>query len=92
MRDHEISQRRACQLVGVDPKTGRRERPQDSAEIREEMQEIAGKLSIGVECSPPIGVQKGPLWRCGEQARGGVAFQLAQPTRACVSGVFMPVF
>ena len=51
-----------------------------------------GRVSIGVEECPLIGVQKGPLWRCGEQARGGVAFQLAQPTRACVSGVFMPVF
>lgn len=43
MRDHEISQRRACRLVGVDPKTVRRERPPDYAEIRKEMQEIAGK-------------------------------------------------
>ena len=38
MRDHEISQRRACRLVGVDPKTVRRERPPDYAEIRKEMQ------------------------------------------------------
>lgn len=43
MRDHDISQRRACKLVGVDPKTVRRERPPDCAEIRKEMQEIAGK-------------------------------------------------
>ena len=43
MRDHDISQRRACRLVGVDPKTVRRERPPDSADIRQEMQEIAGK-------------------------------------------------
>ena len=43
MRDHDISQRRACRLVGVDPKTVRRERPPDSAEIRKEMQEIAAK-------------------------------------------------
>ena len=43
MRDHDISQRRACRLVGVGPKTVRRERPPDSAEIREAMQEIAGK-------------------------------------------------
>ena len=43
MRDHDISQRRACQLVGVDPKTVRRTRPPDCAEIREEMKEIAGK-------------------------------------------------
>ena len=43
MRDHEISQRRACRLVGVDPKTVRRERPPDCAEIRRKMQEVAGK-------------------------------------------------
>jgi len=43
MRDHDISQGRACRLVGVDPKTVRRERPPDCAEIRKEMQEIAGK-------------------------------------------------
>jgi len=43
MRDHDISQRRACRLVGVDPKTVRRERPRDCTEIRQEMQEIAAK-------------------------------------------------
>ncbi|MBU2998916.1 IS3 family transposase [Roseovarius nubinhibens] len=43
MRDHDISQRRACRLVGVDPKTVRRERPPDCPEIRKEMQAIAGK-------------------------------------------------
>lgn len=57
MRDYDISQRRACRLVGVDPKTVRRERPSrlprhskrsfdergDCADIRKEMQEIAGK-------------------------------------------------
>ncbi len=43
MRDHDISQRRACRLVGVDPKTVRRERPPDCPEVRKEMQEIAGK-------------------------------------------------
>lgn len=41
MRDYQISQRRTCGLVGVDPKTVRRERPPDHAEIREEMREIA---------------------------------------------------
>ncbi len=41
MRDYQISQRRACVLIGVDPKTVRRERPPDHAEIREEMREIA---------------------------------------------------
>ncbi|EDZ45654.1 transposase [Rhodobacterales bacterium Y4I] len=43
MRDHGISPRRACRLVGVDPKTVRRERPPDHPEIRQEMKEIAGK-------------------------------------------------
>ena len=43
MRDHDISQRRACRLVGVDPKTVRRTRPPDRPEIREEMKDIAGK-------------------------------------------------
>ena len=54
VRDHDISQRRACVLVGVDPKTVRRERPPERAiegaigpspmaspEIRTAMQEIA---------------------------------------------------
>ena len=43
MRDHKISQRRACNLVGVDPKTVRRERLADHADIRKQMHEIAGK-------------------------------------------------
>jgi putative transposase len=43
MRDYQISQRRVCGLVGVDPKTVRRERPPDHAEIREPMREIAAQ-------------------------------------------------
>ena len=43
MRDHDISQRRACRLVGVDPKTVRRERPSDCPEVRKAMKEIAEK-------------------------------------------------
>ena len=43
MRDHPVSQRRACVLIGVDPKTVRRERPPDNPEIREEMHKIAEK-------------------------------------------------
>ena len=42
MRDHKISQRRVCDLVGVDLKTVRRERPPDHADIRKKMHEIAG--------------------------------------------------
>jgi putative transposase len=42
MSCHEISHRRACRLVGVDPKTVRRERPPDSPELRRRMREIAG--------------------------------------------------
>jgi putative transposase len=41
MQDHPISQRRACVLIGVDPKTVRRERPPDNPEIREEMHKVA---------------------------------------------------
>jgi len=43
MSRHDISQRRACRLVGVDPKTVRRERPPDSPETRRRMREIAGE-------------------------------------------------
>ena len=43
MRGHDISQRRACRLVGVDPKTVRRERPPDNPEIREEMKAVAAQ-------------------------------------------------
>ncbi len=41
MADYDVSQRRACRLVGVDPKTVRRERVPDSPEIRTRMHEIA---------------------------------------------------
>ena len=43
MRDHDISQRRACRLVGVDPKIVRRDRPPDNPEIRAEMKAVAHK-------------------------------------------------
>jgi hypothetical protein len=43
LRDHPISQRRVCVLIGVDPKTVRRNRPPDNPEIRKEMNAIAEK-------------------------------------------------
>jgi putative transposase len=43
MLDHDISQRRTCRLVGVDPKTVRRNKPPDNPEVREEMKAIASK-------------------------------------------------
>ena len=43
MRGHGISQRRACRLVGVDPKTVRRDRPPDNGDVRKAMKDIAGK-------------------------------------------------
>lgn len=43
MRGHPLSQRRACVLIGVDPKTVRREHPPDNPDIRLEMNKIAEK-------------------------------------------------
>lgn len=43
IKGHAISQRRACVLIGVDPKTVRREHPPDNPEIRLEMNKIAKK-------------------------------------------------
>lgn len=43
MRDHDISQRLACRLVGVVSKTVRREHPPDNPEIRKEMKVVAAK-------------------------------------------------
>ena len=48
-RRHGLSTATFYKLVGVDPKTVRRERPPDCGEFRKEMQEIAGKRRrIGV--------------------------------------------
>jgi putative transposase len=43
MKGHPISQRRACVLIGVDPKTVRRDHPPDNPEIRLEMNKVAEK-------------------------------------------------
>ena len=40
MRDHDISRRRACRLVGVYLKTVRRDRSLDNPELREEMKAV----------------------------------------------------
>ena len=54
MRDHPIFQRRASAVIGVDPKSLRRDRPPDDPEIRLEMNTIAqtrrrfGDRRIGV--------------------------------------------
>ena len=42
MDRHDITQRRACRLVSVDPKTVRREPEPDNPEIRVRMRDIAG--------------------------------------------------
>ena len=43
MSKYEMSQRRACRLVSVDPKTVRRMKPPDNPQIRERMREIASE-------------------------------------------------
>ena len=54
MRDQDISQRKACRFVGVDPKAVRRDRSPDNPEDREQMKAIGavwrrfGYFRIGV--------------------------------------------
>lgn len=43
MADHGLSQRRAARLVGVDPKTLRRDRPPDSPDVRNKLKALADK-------------------------------------------------
>ena len=43
MSKFDISQRRACQLMGVDPKTVRREPVPDHPDVRERMRKIAAE-------------------------------------------------
>ena len=53
MRVHDISQRRAYRLVGVDPKAVQRDKPPDNPVVREQMKAIGavrrrlGHLRIG---------------------------------------------
>ena len=46
MRDYQVSQRRACVLIGVDPKTVRRELPPDHAGTLAEVMADSGHYSI----------------------------------------------
>ncbi|RJG52344.1 hypothetical protein D0Z70_20385 [Sphingobium terrigena] len=48
---YQISQRRACVLIGVDPKTVRRERTPDHIGIRVVMREVAGNAGRNAPCS-----------------------------------------
>jgi putative transposase len=43
MSKYDISQRRACKLVSVDPKTVRREREPDNPHIRKRMRDLASQ-------------------------------------------------
>jgi len=43
MREHGFSQRRACRLIEVDPKTVRRTATPDAPEIRERLRQLAGE-------------------------------------------------
>ena len=82
LRDHPISQRRACVLIGVDPKTVRRDRPPDNPEIREEMHKIAEKRRrFGYRRVGILLERKGMIMnekklycqrRCNIRPRGGV--------------------
>ena len=79
MLGHDISQRRASRLFGVDPKTIRRDQPLDDPEVREEMKAIAavhrrfGYRRIGVllECKGMIMNHK-KLYRLYTEEKLGV--------------------
>jgi putative transposase len=43
MREHDFSQRRACRLIEVDPKTVRRQARADAPEVRQRLRELAGE-------------------------------------------------
>ena len=60
MSDHDISQRRACRLVSVDPKTVRREAEPDNPEIRTRMREIAARYASGDQSPRMIALGDAP--------------------------------
>src|SRR3546814_10525616 len=45
MAEHGFSQRRACRLIEVDPKTVRREATADAQAVRQRLRELAGERS-----------------------------------------------
>ncbi|ARE84415.1 integrase [Roseovarius mucosus] len=86
MRDHDISQRRACRLVGVDPKTVRRERLPDNPEIRKEMKAVAAKRRrFGYRRIGVMLERKGMIMKFG-----GLAFDLADHNIEMRFQVFRP--
>ena len=87
MRDHDISQRRACRFVCVDPKAVRRDKPPDNPEVREQMKAIGavrrrfGHLRIGVLLQP-----KGMIMfpkKLEDPHRGKAGRQTAKRSQAC---------
>ena len=64
LRDYEIAPLRACVLIGVDPKTVRRDRPPDHRAIREAMKDVAGIPNFGYKSSIAICRAFGFIRKC----------------------------